>query len=146
MENGIAGLELLNGGRLKIGSAFGTPQNKPNFFPISIKQISLSNDDNNNNNNMVRHKKDNFPRGGKKSSGPRNRPPPQPRRYQINHDDNNSDSEGSGTNARPPFKAACWDLGHCDPKRCSGKRLMQFGMMRELAIGQRFPGVVISCV
>ncbi|KAL2857803.1 hypothetical protein BJY01DRAFT_242219 [Aspergillus pseudoustus] len=79
---------------------------------------------------MVRHKKDNFSRGGKKFSNPRLRPVPR--------DENESGS------SRPPFKAACWDLGHCDPKRCSGKRLMQFGMMRELAIGQKFQGVVVS--
>lgn len=84
---------------------------------------------------MVRHKKDNFSRGGKKSSNPRPRPRPVPR----------GDNESS-TSSRPPFKAACWDLGHCDPKRCSGKRLMQFGLMRELSIGQRYPGVVVSYV
>ncbi|RDW60374.1 ribosome biogenesis TSR3 family protein [Aspergillus mulundensis] len=79
---------------------------------------------------MVRHKKDNFSRGGKKFSSPRPRPVPR--------DGNDSGSE------RPPFRAACWDLGHCDPKRCSGKRLMNFGLMRELAIGQKFQGVVVS--
>ncbi|BCS24647.1 ribosome biogenesis TSR3 family protein [Aspergillus puulaauensis] len=80
---------------------------------------------------MVRHKKDNFSRGGKKFSNPRPRPVPR-------------DREGNDSSSRPPFKAACWDLGHCDPKRCSGKRLMHFGLMRELAIGQKFQGVVVS--
>lgn len=80
---------------------------------------------------MVRHKKENFSRGGKKYSNPR----PKPR----------GDAE-AGASARPPYRAACWDLGHCDPKRCSGKRLMQFGLMRELSIGQRFPGVIVSYV
>lgn len=79
---------------------------------------------------MVRHKKENFSRG-KKFSTPR----PKPR----------GDVE-SGASAKPPYRAACWDLGHCDPKRCSGKRLMQFGLMRELSIGQRFPGVIVSYV
>ncbi|KAL4760763.1 ribosome biogenesis TSR3 family protein [Aspergillus foveolatus] len=79
---------------------------------------------------MVRHKKDNFSRGGKKFSNPRPRPVPR-------------DGKETGS-SRPPFKAACWDLGHCDPKRCSGKRLMHFGLMRELAIGQKFQGVVVS--
>ncbi|KAI9045778.1 ribosome biogenesis TSR3 family protein [Aspergillus affinis] len=78
---------------------------------------------------MVRHKKDNFSRGGKKFSNPRPRPVPR------------GDGEAS---SRLPFKAACWDLGHCDPKRCSGKRLMQHGLMRELSIGQKFPGVIVS--
>ncbi|KAH8697134.1 hypothetical protein BGW36DRAFT_378034 [Talaromyces proteolyticus] len=81
---------------------------------------------------MVRHKKDNYPRGGKK--GP-------PRHHRAPRSDDNA---AEGDPSRPPFKAACWDLGHCDPKRCSGKRLMQFGLMRELSIGHKHPGVVIS--
>ncbi|KAI5806188.1 hypothetical protein EDC01DRAFT_609591, partial [Geopyxis carbonaria] len=40
--------------------------------------------------------------------------------------------------------AAAWDLGHCDPKRCSGKRLIKQGLIRELGIGRKFGGVVIS--
>lgn len=81
---------------------------------------------------MVRHKKDKFSSKGKKYS---NTP-----RHQPNH----RDEDGEIKNARPAFKAACWDLEHCDPKRCSGKRLMHFGLMRELSIGQKFSGVVIS--
>ncbi|KAL7274538.1 ribosome biogenesis protein tsr3 [Rhizina undulata] len=45
---------------------------------------------------------------------------------------------------RPSFKAAAWDLGHCDPKRCSGKKLIRLGLMRDLPIGRKFTGVVIS--
>lgn len=85
---------------------------------------------------MVRHKKD-LSRGGKKFSTPHRRP-------RRNEED---DSDSLATDSvRLPFKAACWDLGHCDPKRCSGKRLMQFGLMRELQIGHKYPGVVISYV
>ena len=79
----------------------------------------------------MRHKKDGFSAKGKKhSNAPRHRPTPH--------------EEGEAQNRRPPFKAACWDLEHCDPKRCSGKRLMHFGLMRELSVGQKFQGVVIS--
>jgi pre-rRNA-processing protein TSR3 len=81
---------------------------------------------------MVRHKKDGFSSKSKKySTTPRHKAIPK-------------DDEESSSYIKPPFKAACWDLGHCDPKRCSGKRLMHFGMMRELPIGQKFAGVVIS--
>ncbi|CAG8098320.1 unnamed protein product [Penicillium salamii] len=80
---------------------------------------------------MVRHKKDNFSRGGKKSNNPRPRPGPR------------DDGEGAGS-SRPAYKAACWDMGHCDPKRCSGKRLMKLGLMRDLHVGQRHPGVIVS--
>ncbi|TKA54384.1 hypothetical protein B0A55_13240 [Friedmanniomyces simplex] len=49
-----------------------------------------------------------------------------------------------GATKRPSFKAAAWDLNHCDAKRCSGKRLMRLGLMRELHVGQKHPGIVIS--
>ena len=79
---------------------------------------------------MVRHKKDNLARGGKKSFHPRPRVP----------------RDGEQESSRPAYRAACWDMGHCDPKRCSGKKLMKLGLMRELHIGQRFPGVIVSYV
>ena len=83
---------------------------------------------------MVRHKKDGFSsRGGKKySNAPRSRGPP-----------GSGDDSGQPA-SRPAFKAACWDLGHCDPKRCSGKKLMKLGLMRDLHIGQKHSGVIIS--
>ncbi|KAK0384341.1 hypothetical protein NLU13_8428 [Sarocladium strictum] len=78
---------------------------------------------------MVRHKKD-FGRGGKRHGPPR---PRQPR-----------DGDDATSSGRPAFKAACWDLGHCDPKRCSGKKLIKLGMMRDLHLGQRHNGVIIT--
>lgn len=79
---------------------------------------------------MVRHKKDNFSSRGKKyNNAPRARA--------------RDDDEGN-PRSRPSFTAACWDLGHCDPKRCSGKKLMKLGLMRELHIGQKHSGVIIS--
>ncbi|KAL0939478.1 Ribosome biogenesis protein TSR3 [Colletotrichum truncatum] len=84
---------------------------------------------------MVRHKKDNFGSRGRKNhhSGP-------PRQRQPQGDD----PEGGRPASRPSFKAACWDLGHCDPKRCSGKKLIRLGMMRDLHVGQRHNGVIIT--
>ncbi|KAK2749219.1 ribosome biogenesis protein tsr3 [Myotisia sp. PD_48] len=80
---------------------------------------------------MVRHKKDNMAKKSKRTEY---------RRPIIREDG----LDEYGKRPRAPFQAACWDLGHCDPKRCSGKRLMYLGYMRELSIGQKFPGVVIS--
>ncbi|KAI5288255.1 ribosome biogenesis protein tsr3 [Ascosphaera aggregata] len=80
---------------------------------------------------MVRHKKDSMRRGGGK------------KKYSGSHS-SRSDSRKDADAAKLPFKAACWDLGHCDPKRCSGKRLMNLGIMRDLSIGHKFAGVVIS--
>jgi pre-rRNA-processing protein TSR3 len=82
---------------------------------------------------MVRHKKDNFSRGRKHAT-------PSRRQHQSAPDE---EEELEGGN-RPGFKAACWDLDHCDPKRCSGKRLVKMGLMRSLHIGQKHSGVVIS--
>ncbi|KAF2169710.1 hypothetical protein M409DRAFT_20125 [Zasmidium cellare ATCC 36951] len=83
---------------------------------------------------MVRHKKDFSSKGKKGANGPRT---------YAQH--TYPDRENSlGGNKRPPFKAAAWDLNHCDAKRCSGKRLMRLGLMRELHVGQKHQGVVVS--
>ena len=81
---------------------------------------------------MVRHKKDKFSSRGRPHHGP-------PRTRESHNDDDPNRPAG-----RPEFKAACWDLGHCDPKRCSGKKLIRQHMMRELHLGQRFNGVIIT--
>lgn len=83
---------------------------------------------------MVRHKKDS--KGSKKyTTNPRHTP----RSQRDNIADDNE-----VTSSRPPFKAACWDFDHCDSKRCSGKRLQHFGLLRQLPVGQKHPGVIIS--
>lgn len=90
---------------------------------------------------MVRHKKD-FKSNNKYSNKPaKPRGPPRPRRES---DANEEQDAANPRPAKPAYKAACWDLGHCDAKRCSGKRLMRLGMMRELHVGQKFAGVVVS--
>ncbi|KAJ4291141.1 ribosome biogenesis protein tsr3 [Kalmusia sp. IMI 367209] len=87
---------------------------------------------------MVRHKKD-FKSGKKYTNPPRTRPPPR-------RNSNSDDADADPSQPRPPKapKPACWDLGHCDAKRCSGKRLMRLGLLRELHVGQKHAGVVIS--
>ncbi|KAI9710580.1 MAG: ribosome biogenesis protein tsr3 [Bogoriella megaspora] len=82
---------------------------------------------------MVRHKKDKF--------ASRGRSIPNASRPRRSSQGEEQDGE---QRTRPPYKAACWDLGHCDAKRCSGKRLMRLNMMRELHVGQKFAGVVVS--
>ena len=80
---------------------------------------------------MVRRKKDGTARGRRYGNAPR------PRAQRAEDD-------GHPALSRPAFKAACWDLGHCDPRRCSGKKLMKLGFMRGLNVGQKHAGVIIS--
>ncbi|KAK7757598.1 ribosome biogenesis protein tsr3 [Diatrype stigma] len=82
-----------------------------------------------------------FARGGKSHHGP----PRQNRAARPGDGGENGDGdENSAGSSRPPFKAACWDLNHCDPKRCSGKKLIRLGLMRDLHMGQRHNGVIIT--
>ena len=81
---------------------------------------------------MVRHKKDFTNKGKRYTTGSRTN-------AQHTHPERED-----GLGKRPPFKAAAWDFNHCDAKRCSGKRLMRLGLMRELHVGQKHAGIVVS--
>ncbi|TXT12870.1 hypothetical protein VHUM_01271 [Vanrija humicola] len=37
-----------------------------------------------------------------------------------------------------------WDFDHCDPRRCSGKKLSRHGLATQMRVGQRFRGVVLT--
>lgn len=39
-----------------------------------------------------------------------------------------------------------WDFNQCDPKKCSGRKLARCGLVKQLKIKQKFPGLVLTPV
>lgn len=56
------------------------------------------------------------------------------------------DENGSSQGTAPTFTVAMWDLNQCDPKKCSGRKLARHGLIKNLRLGQRFPGLVLTPV
>ena len=55
---------------------------------------------------------------------------------------NDSDNESGVI----PFPVAMWDFQHCDPKKCSGRKLYRLNKVKILKLSERFNGIVLTPV
>ncbi|XP_013412257.1 ribosome biogenesis protein TSR3 homolog [Lingula anatina] len=58
--------------------------------------------------------------------------------------DSLDDTEDPTGHVKFPFPVAMWDLEHCDPKKCSGKKLSRLGYVKTLRLQQRFSGIILT--
>jgi len=73
-------------------------------------------------------------------------------RLDLSFDSAEEDTEASSSEetdqitkvCMPDFPVSMWDLGQCDPKKCTGRKLYRFKLLNILKPSQRFTGIVLD--
>ncbi|XP_014775282.1 18S rRNA aminocarboxypropyltransferase isoform X1 [Octopus bimaculoides] len=62
----------------------------------------------------------------------------------FDNEENTSQCSSNSAENKIPFPLAMWDMEQCDPKKCSGRKLVRINLVKTLNLHQRFSGIILT--